>query len=184
MGRDEAWFEGLYRRRRAAVSAYCARRVGLDEAQDAVSQTFAVAWRRRADVPELRRELPWLYGVARRIVMHQWRSTRRAARLNARVQRFEAPPEATPEAVVVMLREHELVRRAVEDLRAVDREVLLLSAWEELNHREIAEVLGCTKEAIDKRIVRAKARLAERFEALEAGERTSPGLASRGGTAR
>jgi RNA polymerase sigma-70 factor, ECF subfamily len=70
MPRDERWFERLYERNRPMVCAYCVRRVGSHDAQDIVSQVFGVAWRRRDDVPSEDRELPWLYGVARRVLGH------------------------------------------------------------------------------------------------------------------
>ena len=52
MPRDEAWFEGLYERHRAAITAYCMRRVAAHDAGDLVVQVFAVAWDRRNDVPD------------------------------------------------------------------------------------------------------------------------------------
>lgn len=150
------------------MHAYCARRVGAVDAADAVSQVFAVAWRRRDDVPEDDGAAPWLYGVARRILSHHWRSERRATRLveKAGVQRHVDPPG--PELAVVASAEHQLVRDAVMSLRSLDREVLLLSAWEGLTHSEIAEVLGATISAVEKRSARAKVRLADRYTSLAA----------------
>lgn len=182
--RDEAWFDGLYRRRERALTGYCARRVGPVDAQDAVSQVFVVVWRRREDVPPTDRELPWLYGVARRVVSHHWRTRGRQANLSDRMRRARQFAPATPDNVVVERREHQLVREAVAGLRAVDREVLLLSAWEGLSHREIARALGCSKDAIDKRMARAKNRLAESYTTLTHDSATSPVSAPRGGTGR
>ena len=106
--------------------------------------------------------------VARRVVSHQWRSAGRVRRLRfkAQGQRIAAPPG--PDAIAVERAEHRLVRRAVDELGDTDREVLLLSAWEGLTHAEIAQVIGCSHAAADKRVARAKARLAHRYEVLAA----------------
>jgi RNA polymerase sigma-70 factor, ECF subfamily len=48
---------------------YAVRRLGVaDDAGDAVADTFAVAWRRIAEVPPPPQDRLWLYGVARRVV--------------------------------------------------------------------------------------------------------------------
>ena len=166
MSRDEAWFERLYERNQPMLRAYCARRVGGDAAQDAVSQVFVVAWRRRDDVPAEERELPWLYGVARRVLSHHWRSKARSGRLARKAQALGVDVSPGPEIVAAASAEHALVRRALAGLRPADREVLMLSAWEGLTHAEIAAVVGCSLVAADKRVSRAKARLTEQYHSI------------------
>jgi RNA polymerase sigma-70 factor (ECF subfamily) len=68
-------FEGLFRDNYAAVRGYALRRAPRDMAQDVVAETFLVAWRRLDDVPA--DALPWLYGVARRVLANQRRSADR-----------------------------------------------------------------------------------------------------------
>ncbi len=173
MVRDDAWFEGLYERHHGAVAAYCARRIGPSDAPDAVADVFAVAWRRRDDVPG-EQALPWLYGVARRVVSHQWRGARRRRRLVERAGSMRVVAQPGPDVAVIAGAEHQLVRDAVMQLRPMDREVLMLSAWEGLRHDEIADALGCSRAAIDKRITRAKTRLARRYESLTDPARPRP----------
>jgi RNA polymerase sigma-70 factor (ECF subfamily) len=179
MPRDEAWFEGLYERHRAAITAYFVRRVAAHDAGDLVVQVFAVAWDRRDDVPDGSgaddHSLPWLYGVARRVLSHQWRSERRARRLVEKAGLLRQIHPVTPEVATVASAEQQLVRDAVTSLRDADRDVLLLSAWEGLTHAEIAEVLNISTAAVDKRVTRAKARLAERYESLAGTDRPTTG---------
>ena len=177
MVRDDAWFERLYERHQRAVSAYCVRRIGVADGPDACAQVFAVAWRRAGDVPDGDRALPWLYGVARRVVSHEWRGKGRARRLAEKASGQRIVPTPAPDVVAVASAEHQLVRDAVMKLAEMDREVLLLSAWECLTHAEIAEVLGCSRAAVDKRVARAKSRLARQYELL-AG--TDPGSMGEG----
>lgn len=175
MVRDDAWFERLYERHQRALSAYCIRRVGVADGPDVCAQVFAVAWRRAGDVPDGDRALPWLYGVARRVVSHEWRGRGRARRLAEKAGSQRIVPAPEPDVVAVESTEHQLVRDAVMTLNEMDREVLLLSAWEGLTHGEIAEALGCSQAAVDKRVARAKSRLARQYELL-AG--TDPGNTS------
>jgi len=127
--------------------------VGRDEAGDAAAEVFTVAWRRLGRVPAEPETLPWLYGVARRVVANQERSARRRLRLEAKAT---APPETIeppgPTGVDV--------EAAFLRLGQADREVLRLAAWEELQPAEIAAVLGCSANAAAVRLHRARQRLA------------------------
>jgi len=166
MPRDEAWFQAFYQEHLPSIGAYCLRRVGGSAAPDVVSQVFVVAWRRREDVPSGESALPWLYGVARRVASHQFRGVRRSRRLAEKIGGLSDLVSPGPETIVVQRQESELVRRAVSGLRPVDREVLYLSAWEGLSDSQIAESLGCSKAAVDKRLARAKVRLAKQYKTL------------------
>jgi len=75
----------------AAVLAYALRRTSREDAADVVAETFLVAWRRVDDVDE-HGALPWLYAVARRVLLSQQRATRRQQAIAERVA--AASPEA------------------------------------------------------------------------------------------
>src|ERR1700684_1138276 len=65
-------FDDLFDQHYAAVRAYVARRsVAAGSIDDVLSETFLVAWRRIDTVPV--DGLPWLLGVARRVVDNQRR---------------------------------------------------------------------------------------------------------------
>ncbi len=55
-------FERFYEDQREAVRAYCFRRADASLADDVVSQTFEIAWRRRSEVRRPTRG--WLLGIA------------------------------------------------------------------------------------------------------------------------
>jgi DNA-directed RNA polymerase specialized sigma24 family protein len=83
--RQDARFDELYRLYYRPVRDYCRRRVASDLVDDAVAETFLTAWRRLAEVPDGEKALMWSYGVAFRVVGHQWRSTARRRRLEVRL---------------------------------------------------------------------------------------------------
>jgi RNA polymerase sigma factor (sigma-70 family) len=146
-------FEALFERHHAAVAAYVRRRAPEALVEDVVEETFLVAWRaleRLHDDP-----LPWLYGVARRILANQLRGERRRERLHARLarERRDAQPEALPGLVSGRLRE------ALLALSETEREALLLVAWEGLTPAQAAHALGCSGPTFRARLHRARRRL-------------------------
>ncbi|MBT8217544.1 MAG: sigma-70 family RNA polymerase sigma factor [Acidimicrobiia bacterium] len=181
MSRTQNWFDRLYERHAGAIRAYCHRRTASADADDAAAEVFTVAWRRRDEIPGGGRELPWLYGVARRVLSQQRRSSARYERLTHRIRSVRQPAAPLPETVVVQRTEYRQVREAVERLREPDREILLLSAWEGLSHSEMAEALGCSLAAVDKRLTRAKQRLARHYESTHATRSHRPPASATGG---
>ncbi len=128
-----------------------------------------MAWRRLDDVPDGDAGLGWLYGVARRVLANEFRSGRRRRGLLVRLRRREPEIEPTPETVLVRREQDGEVVTALSRLRPQDQELLLLALWEQVPHAQIAEMLGCSTQAITQRIYRATRRAAKEYERLERG---------------
>jgi RNA polymerase sigma factor (sigma-70 family) len=159
----EERFEGLFRANYAAVRAYALRRTSPDAAQDVVAETFLVAWRRLDDVPA--DALPWLYGVARRVLANQRRTASRGAALEQRLS-GSTPPAASPDPGD-SAGDAELLRLALGRLSERNREALTLVAWHGLSGARAARAAGCSRAAFAVRLHRARARLAAELAALE-----------------
>jgi len=157
---EEAAFRQLYEQHHAAVLAYLIRRLGREEAFDAAEDVFLVAWRRLADIPSGGGQLPWLYGVARRVVSNHQRSMFRRSRLFRKVADNPAIPSRGPEDEAVASAELAAMLTALGTLTDRDQEVLRLTYWEELPHVDIGKILGCSTEAVHVRRYRAEKRLA------------------------
>jgi RNA polymerase sigma-70 factor, ECF subfamily len=147
------------------VRAYALRRAAPDAAQDVVADTFLVAWRRLEDVPD--DALPWLYGVARRVLANQRRSAGRSAALERRVAGAAAPGGSGD--VGEHVADAELLRLALGRVPEKGREALMLVAWDGLSGVRAARAAGCSKAAFAVRLHRARARLAAELAALDAG---------------
>jgi RNA polymerase sigma-70 factor (ECF subfamily) len=150
-------FRRLWADHHRHVLAYALRRTGQRaDAEDVLSATFTVAWRRFGDKPAAEFELPWLYAIAARVLANQWRSVRRLAALRSQLSALPAPARAErselPEVVA-----------ALKQLRKADQEILRLAAWEGLSGAELAVALDCTENAATIRLHRARKRLAEQL---------------------
>jgi RNA polymerase sigma-70 factor, ECF subfamily len=157
VGPVEEDFRRLWADHHRHVLAYALRRTEQrTDAEDVVSSTFAVAWRRFGDKPSAEFELPWLYAIAARVLANQRRSLRRLAALRSRLRDLPAPARAErsdlPEVVA-----------ALKQLRRDDQEILRLAAWEGLSGAELAIALDCTENAATIRLHRARKRLAEQL---------------------
>lgn len=147
-------FERLYRHTATRLMAYCLRHAGPQAAEDAVAETFAVAWRRRAQLPD--DPFPWLVVTARNVMAAQRRKGFRQHDVAERVAPLSELVTPSPE--VASDRRAEIIR-LLSQLNPDDREALLLVAWDGLSTRDAARVLGCTPGALRVRLHRARARL-------------------------
>ena len=147
-------FEALYRAHYSALLLYACRRFP-QRSDDVVAETFVVCWRRLSDVPA--DALPWLYGVARRVIADFRRSDRRQTALVERAARLREP-EGMAELTDTGL------ELALLTLSETDRELLLLVHWEDLDPARAAQALGCTRATAATRLWRARRRLRAALE--------------------
>jgi RNA polymerase sigma-70 factor (ECF subfamily) len=162
----EARFAELYRDHARDVLAYAVRRTAsAEDAADVVAETFLVAWRRTADVPSGDAARLWLYGVARRTLANQRRGERRRTRLAARM-RAELPAVLAAARPATTAADNEVLA-AIATLRESDREVLLLSSWEQLSPAEVAGVLAISPLAVRSRLHRARRRVRDQLRRPE-----------------
>ena len=142
-------YERAYSLHLRDITAYVARRVPRDEVDDVVAKVFVVAWRRFEGVPAAPEDRLWLFGVARRCVAHHLRSSLRQARLRMRLVNQIQPSQIVDHRL-------DLVLKAMERLKPLDREVLQLVLWDELSHAEAAIVMDCSVNAFELRYRRAR----------------------------
>jgi RNA polymerase sigma-70 factor, ECF subfamily len=163
-------FEALVAETQQPLERYLRRRASADDADDLLGDVLLTMWRRLDDIPEDRR-LPWSYGVARRALLNHRRSRRRHLRL---VERISAQPGLGHGFDPAGATDHPELAEALASLPESDLEVVTLWAWEGLEPREIAVVLGTTPNAVGLRLSRARKKLAsllERQDRARAGHR-------------
>lgn len=171
MSLSEAAFEALYRAQAPRVLAYLNRRVVPQDAPDLLAETFLVAWRRRDAVPPGDQAIPWLFVVARNLVLadHRRRADHPAV-VDANLidagppgpVRSGAPGESAGESDATA----ERVRAALAELGDLDRELVLLTVWDGLTPSQAAVVVGLSAVNARVRLHRARGRLSGRLRSL------------------
>ena len=158
---DRAAFAALFAAHFDALLAYARRRTDqLPDAEDVVADSFTVVWRRWADLPrDPSNHLPWLYGIARRVLANQRRGAARRLRLQERLRAFGRGQGSNGSARL------NAALQALPRLRDDDQEILRLVAWEDLSHAEVAVALGITTNAAAIRLHRARRRLEAQLKA-------------------
>lgn len=154
---DHAGLSPLLRELMPELLRYFGRRVpSAEEAADCLGETMIVLWRRREAVP-LEREPArrYAYGVAANVLRE---SQRGRARQFALAERLVAEYDITRDGVVEADADSDLTR-ALSSLRPLDRELVLLVAWEGFGVGEAGAVLGLSDQASRARYSRARARL-------------------------
>ena len=141
-----------------AVAAYARRRGSLD-ADAVAAEVMTIAWRRLADVP-VDDPRPWLYATARNLVLAD---TRRRLQQAA----GDAGDHAAAADGPGLLELDPVLGVALRSLSDLDREALLLVAWEDLTPTQAARSLGISPVAFRVRLLRARRRMQTKLE--EAG---------------
>ena len=129
------------------IVAYAQRR-GSRDADAIAAEVMTIAWRRLADVPA-DDPRPWLYATARYLVLAEARRTPPTA------EAADWHTEDAPEPFEL----DPALSGALQSLSRLDREALLLTAWEDLTPTQAAKALGINPTAFRVRLLRARRRL-------------------------
>jgi RNA polymerase sigma factor (sigma-70 family) len=161
---DGEAFGRFYRRHEQRVLGYAITRcVNSGDVADVVGETFlgalSSAGRFRDDGDDA---VPWLFGIARRVVAHQRRSFTRRQRLVGRLQALPSLSPDEAEAVDASIDAARLAPQlaaALAGLRPKDRELLRLVSLDGLSPTQAGAVLNLNPNTARVRLSRARARL-------------------------
>jgi RNA polymerase sigma-70 factor (ECF subfamily) len=161
---DPRAFSVLFDRHAGVLFRFLVRRVGRQDADELLGETFRIAFERVASFDLARRDArPWLYGIASNLVAKHRRSEARRLHATARLA-ADRPGDALSDAVGAMVDARRLLPQLVAHiagLRDEERDVLLLFVWEDLSYDEIALALEIPVGTVRSRLNRARARLRE-----------------------
>ncbi|GGS68813.1 siderophore-interacting protein [Planobispora rosea] len=156
MTSDRERFTTIYDECRQRVWAYVVSRTGRQVADEVVSETFAIAWRKFDQVPQ--NALPWLLGVARNVLRDNIRAEVRREGVRREMREWITGDVADHVA------ERLGVLKAMARLTQDEREILILVAWQGLSPRDAARVLGCSVPTFRVKLHRARKRLQAELE--------------------
>jgi RNA polymerase sigma factor (sigma-70 family) len=155
---DPDAFRELYERHAEAVHDYFVRRTGSRAAAlDLTAETFAQAWYVRARFRDEANgsAAPWVYGIARNVLLMSIRRgalERRATERLGLHERLDRPPCAEDSVPEVAWADG--ADELLDTLPANQREAVRLRVLEELEYTDIARALGTTPSAARVRVHR------------------------------
>jgi RNA polymerase sigma-70 factor (ECF subfamily) len=146
---------------------------GAADAPDVTQEAFVKAWRALDRIRPGAPFRPWLLAIVANEARNAVRSAGRRAALAARTT--EAPiAAASTEDLVLTAQERDHLLAALDQLAAIDREVISCRYLADLSERETAAVLGCRPGTVKSRLSRALDRLRVLLDA-DADPVTEPG---------
>ena len=133
------------------------------DAEDAVQEAFLRVLRHRETLKQVRDRRVWLIRIVWNIVLDRKRRAKTRPETDdvAELARVLPSDGLSAEEMAAAAQHHAYVLACVERLPAKEREVLMLSAFEELNSVEIASVLEISESSVRSRLFRARNLMAE-----------------------
>jgi RNA polymerase sigma-70 factor (ECF subfamily) len=171
--RDPEAFRAFYRAHYRTVCRYLSVRADRDVVEDVAAETFLVAWRRQADLPD--HQVPWLLNTAGKCLANQRRSRERSDALVDRLGGLLRGEDSVIDDDLARRGQRRALLAALTGLSDDDRELLLLSHWDGLTPREIASVLEVNPVVLRARLHRASRRLRESLGAALGDEEHGAG---------
>jgi RNA polymerase sigma-70 factor (ECF subfamily) len=137
--------------------AYSVLRNAAD-AEDAVQEAFLRVLRHRESLGEVRDQRVWLIRIVWNVVLDRKRRMKTRPETDDVTELAKVLPAEglTAEERVAAAQNHARVLACVERLPAKERQVMMLSAFEELSSVEIAAVIGITESSVRSRLFRAR----------------------------
>lgn len=159
-----AIFSQIFERHAAPLSSYFHRRLDSADAEDALAETFRIAFEKRESFAPASSVRNWLYGIASRLILKRKRqyarhlvAMQRLSPLSGDLGSRGADESMTFNAVLL----------ALTKIPAGERDALLLVAWDGLSYEEVAVVQSVPVGTIRSRISRARARVREAVTEVE-----------------
>jgi RNA polymerase sigma-70 factor, ECF subfamily len=128
----------------------CSRIANGDDAEDILQEVFVRLHTHLDTIRELDKVESWLYQVARNSITDYYRSGRRLAPLTELILAEPRPEESAAESLAPY------IRQVVETLPEPYREALVLTEYQGLSQKELAERLGLSFSGAKSRVQRAR----------------------------
>jgi RNA polymerase sigma-70 factor, ECF subfamily len=128
------------------------------DAEDAVQEAFLRVLRHRDTLDEVRDARVWLIRIVWNIALDRKRRAKTRPETDdvAELARVLPSGGLSAEQIASAAQHHAHVLCCIDQLPAKERQVLMLSAFEELSSVEIASVLGITESSVRSRLFRAR----------------------------
>jgi RNA polymerase sigma factor (sigma-70 family) len=162
----------LFDRHHRSLYGFFYHNTGLkDESEDLVQTVFMNMIRSRATFTGSHKFETWMYTIARNALKDHYRKNKRSsAFVDTEQVEHQLQDSTTADEKIHRKEEEKLLKRALEQLNEIDRELIILSRYKEMKYQEIAVLLNLSEGAIKVRVHRAVKQLREKY--LELSHKT------------
>lgn len=167
--RDAEFTAMVYRQTRFVFRVAYSVLLDSHDAEDVVQETFLKLYR-NGGWQQAKNERAFLARVAWRIAVDRapWTAARSSNRHTVPLECAEEPSQLPdPEQLALSANEHAVIHTLIDTLPADLRTPLLLSTFDDLNSREIGNVLGIPEGTVRTRLQRARMLLRQKLESFE-----------------
>jgi len=151
---DMAAFEELVRRHQRGLFSYLYRMCrNTSDAEEMAQAAMVRAWEKLAGFRGASSFKTWLYRIGTNLCFNLRTRRKPTEELS---ETMAAPDRERPEQAFRQKVREDAVRTALAELPADQRAALVLSVYQDMSYREIAETIGKTVRAVDSLLFRAK----------------------------
>jgi RNA polymerase sigma-70 factor (ECF subfamily) len=164
--RSEPAFDVLFRYFAPRIKSYCLRLGADDSAAEEITQEAMVSlWRNAAQFdPSKAAPSTWIFTIARNLSIDRFRKSRRPE-FDPNDPALTPDDQETPDRLVEQIEIEESVRNVMDSLSANERNVVMLSFYDDLSHSEISRQLRLPIGTVKSRIRLAFAKLRSALDA-------------------
>ena len=170
--RDEAAFEVLFRYFAPRIKSYCLR-LGADPsgAEEITQEAMVSIWRNAAQFdPSKASPSTWIFTIARNLTIDRFRKTRRP-QFDPNDPALVPDDQPPPDHLVEQTEKQENVRKIMDTLSPNEKNILMLSFYEDLSHGEISKQLSIPLGTVKSRIRLAFAKIRSTLDAQNGANR-------------
>jgi RNA polymerase sigma-70 factor, ECF subfamily len=170
--RDQSAFESLFRFFAPRIKSYCLKLGADDSAAEEITQEAMVSIWRNAGQFDPSRAAPstWVFTIARNLVIDRFRKSRRP-QFDFNDPALVPDDQLPPDRLIEQTELQENIRKIMGALSSNERDVLMLSFFENLSHFEISRRLSLPVGTVKSRIRLAFGKIRSKLEAQDgAGE--------------
>ncbi len=135
-----------------------------DEAIELSQQAFVKAYRNFNKFDTSKNFFVWYYTILKNLCLNYIRDNKKNISLDLIVERQDEQAERNPEQIAERNDLKEQVQKALFELDAEDREIILLREFEGFSYREIAEILQLPEGTVMSRLFYARKKLAKKLK--------------------
>jgi len=164
---DRHAYRGIVERYQSLICGLTFAACGdLHRSEDLAQETFLEGWKHLVDLKDSARLRSWLCGIARNLISSDRRQRYRTPVIETQLSDQTASDAISPPQEAITREEQALIWSALERLPIEYREPMVLYYRQQESVAEMAAALELSEEAARQRLVRGRAMLAGRLDAL------------------